>query len=62
MVNVLKFALAVTCIVGLAGCNFRERVKGGKRGGGALPESIDGRYLIHTMNYFGEREPGRHSC
>jgi uncharacterized protein (TIGR03067 family) len=47
VVNVLKSALVVTCAVALAGC-------GPGKGGGGLPESIDGAYSITAMNYFGE--------
>ena len=54
--NLRRFALLVACLAALAGCDFRQGAKGGKGGGGggALPESIDGTYLIHAMNYFGE--------
>ena len=47
MLNVVKFSLLAMVTLAAAGC-------GPGKGGGGLPESIDGNYTITAMNYFGE--------
>lgn len=47
MLNVVKFSLPAMVTLAAAGC-------GPGKGGGGLPESIDGNYTITAMNYFGE--------
>lgn len=69
MINLPRFAFALASLVALVGCGGAPVAdkggapvadnKGGAGGGansagGALPENIDGTYLIHSMNYQGE--------